>query len=288
MMRKQRSLTPFMNEEFNTTEDNQDVVYWMLLYEAVMPVVFPVIIPFSRWKRNDYYIHHSPNHACAEIVLEGSMRYILDDQPVTVHANEMIILPIGLPNRVETGPDGFSRKVVFGLRGFLAEIILASFSIECGKVYQLKDVGKIVQMLSRLVVVYRKADPAALNAVSAAAFEILLEIRDQIHAARKGASDVIQLLQMNIHTPCSIAEFSRKMKLSREKLSGIFQKQFKQSPQQYKTQFRMRTAEQLLRQTDQPVKEIAFQLGYHSLSRFATAFRQHHGCSPREYRKRKL
>lgn len=286
-MRKQRSLTSFMNEEFNTTEDNQDVVYWMLLYEAVMPVVFPVIIPFSRWKRNDYYIHHSPNHACAEIVLEGSMRYILDDQPVTVHANEMIILPIGLPNRVETGPDGFSRKVVFGLRGFLAEIILASFSIECGKVYQLKDVGKIVQMLSRLVVVYRKADPAALNAVSAAAFEILLEIRDQIHT-QNGSSDVIQLLQMNIHTPCSIAEFSRKMKLSREKLSGIFQKQFKQSPQQYKTQFRMRTAEQLLRQTDQPVKEIAFQLGYRSLSRFATAFRQYHGCSPREYRKQKL
>ena len=268
-MRKQRSLTPFMNEEFNTTEDNQDVVYWMLLYEAVMPVVFPVIIPFSRWKRNDYYIHHSPNHACAEIVLEGSMRYILDDQPVTVHANEMIILPIGLPNRVETGPDGFSRKVVFGLRGFLAEIILASFSIECGKVYQLKDVGKIVQMLSRLVVVYRKADPATLNAVSAAAFEILLEIRDQIHT-QNGSSDVIQLLQMNIHTPCSI------------------QKQFKQSPQQYKTQFRMRTAEQLLRQTDQPVKEIAFQLGYRSLSRFATAFRQYHGCSPREYRKQKL
>lgn len=286
-MRKQRSLTPFMNEEFNTTEDNQDVVYWMLLYEAVMPVVFPVIIPFSRWKRNDYYIHHSPNHACAEIVLEGSMRYILDDQPVTVHANEMIILPIGLPNRVETGPDGFSRKVVFGLRGFLAEIILASFSIECGKVYQLKDVGKIVQMLSRLVVVYRKADPATLNAVSAAAFEILLEIRDQIHT-QNGSSDVIQLLQMNIHTPCSIAEFSRKMKLSREKLSGIFQKQFKQSPQQYKTQFRMRTAEQLLQQTDQPVKEIAFQLGYRSLSRFATAFRQYHGCSPREYRKQKL
>lgn len=276
-----------MNEEFNTTEDNQDVVYWMLLYEAVMPVVFPVIIPFSRWKRNDYYIHHSPNHACAEIVLEGSMRYILDDQPVTVHANEMIILPIGLPNRVETGPDGFSRKVVFGLRGFLAEIILASFSIECGKVYQLKDVGKIVQMLSQLVVVYRKADPATLNAVSAAAFEILLEIRDQIHT-QNGSSDVIQLLQMNIHTPCSIAEFSRKMKLSREKLSGIFQKQFKQSPQQYKTQFRMRTAEQLLRQTDQPVKEIAFQLGYRSLSRFATAFRQYHGCSPREYRKQKL
>ena len=276
-----------MNEEFNTTEDNQDVVYWMLLYEAVMPVVFPVIIPFSRWKRNDYYIHHSPNHACAEIVLEGSMRYILDDQPVTVHANEMIILPIGLPNRVETGPDGFSRKVVFGLRGFLAEIILASFSIECGKVYPLKDVGKIVQMLSRLVVVYRKADPATLNAVSAAAFEILLEIRDQIHT-QNGSSDVIQLLQMNIHTPCSIAEFSRKMKLSREKLSGIFQKQFKQSPQQYKTQFRMRTAEQLLRQTDQPVKEIAFQLGYRSLSRFATAFRQYHGCSPREYRKQKL
>lgn len=200
-MRKQRSLTPFMNEEFNTTEDNQDVVYWMLLYEAVMPIVFPVIIPFSRWKRNEYYIHHSPNHACVEIVLDGSMRYILDGQSVTVHKNEMIVLPIGLPNRVETGPDGFSRKVVFGLRGFLAEIILASFSIECGKVYALKDTGKIVQMLSQLVVVYRKADPAALNAVSAAAFEILLEIRDQIHAARKGASDVIQLLQMNIHTP---------------------------------------------------------------------------------------
>ena len=128
-------------------------------------------------------------------------------------------------------------------------------------------------------------DVIALNAASASAFEILLEIREQVHSRNARSSPAVQLMQMNLQNPYPIPEIARKLDLSREKFNAVFREQFQQSPQQYKTRLRMRIAEQLLRHTGQTVKQIAFQTGYHSLSRFATAFRKYHGMSPRDYRK---
>lgn len=283
MIRK-RVIHPFSPEEFNTSDISQNLINWGLLYQKVMPLTFPFLILHSCWGKEDYYIHHCPSNAAVEIVLEGSMKYTLDEQVSIVRANEMILLPLGVPNRVEAGPDGFGRKAVFGIRGFLAEVILASFCLEGGRTYRLNDTGRILQMLSRLAVLYRKQDPALLNSVSAFAFEILLEIREQVHSRNARSSPVVQLMQMNLQNPCPIPEIARKLELSWEKLNAVFREQFQRSPQQYMTQLRMRTAEQLLRQTGQTIKQIAFQTGYHSLSRFATAFRKYHGMSPRDYR----
>lgn len=276
---------PFSPEEFSISDFNQNLINWDLLYQEVMPLSFPFLILHSNWRKEDYYIHHSPSNSAVEIVLEGSMKYTLDGRVCIVRANEMILLPLGVPNRVEAGPDGFGRKAVFGIRGFLSEVILASYCLEGGRAYRLNDTGRILQMLSRLAVLYRKQDPALLNAASASAFEILLEIREQVHSRNARSSPAVQLMQMNLQNPYPIPEIARKLDLSREKFNAVFREQFQQSPQQYKTRLRMRIAEQLLRHTGQTVKQIAFQTGYHSLSRFTAAFRQYHGMSPRDYRK---
>lgn len=280
-----KQISQFSDEEYSQDMTNQNLNNWLLLYHENMPLAFPFIISHCRWEKDEYYIHHCPTNTAIEIVLEGSMKYTLEDETRIVRADEMILLPVGVPNRITAGPDGFSRKAVFGIRGFLSQIILAAYRLESGKVYHLKDTGRILQMLSQLVVLHKKQDPKLLNRASAAAFEILLEIKDQIHSRQSQSLGAIQLMQLNIRKQCSIPEFARRLNLSREKLNAIFRGQFQQSPQQYKTRLRMQIAEQLLCQTDQPIKQIALQTGYHSLSRFAAAFRRHHGVSPRGYRK---
>lgn len=279
-------VAPFAEEEYSLDLTRQNLVNWNLLYQQALPLSFPFIIPHATWKEKEYYIHHCPANISAEIVLEGSLQFTLEDRTRILRANELIFLPIGEPNRICTGAEGFTRKAVFGIRGFLAEPILASFSLESGKIYRLQDPARILQMLSHLVTLYRKQDPALLNRASAAAFEILLEIRDQICEKSANIASLIQSVQQKIQNGCSIPELARANRVSRSRMNRIFRRCFNQSPQQYSTRLRMQTAEQFLLQGEESIKWIATQTGYHSLSRFAAAFRKYHGVSPREYRKR--
>ncbi|MDO8539409.1 MAG: helix-turn-helix domain-containing protein [Opitutaceae bacterium] len=66
---------------------------------------------------------------------------------------------------------------------------------------------------------------------------------------------------------------------------NLFQKTFGTTLINYLTQHRVSHAQRLLATTDQSVTDIAFQSGFHSISRFNDAFRRACGCSPRDYRK---
>ena len=118
-------VAPFAEEEYSLDLTRQNLVNWNLLYQQALPLSFPFIIPHATWKEKEYYIHHCPANISAEIVLEGSLQFTLEDGTRILRANELIFLPIGEPNRICTGAEGFTRKAVFGIRGFLAEPILA-------------------------------------------------------------------------------------------------------------------------------------------------------------------
>ena len=65
---------------------------------------------------------------------------------------------------------------------------------------------------------------------------------------------------------------------------NLFQKTFGTTLINYLTQHRVSHAQRLLATTDQSVTDIAFDSGFHSISRFNDAFRRACGCSPRAYR----
>ncbi|WP_341228628.1 ATP-binding protein [uncultured Arcticibacterium sp.] len=55
------------------------------------------------------------------------------------------------------------------------------------------------------------------------------------------------------------------------------------SPNEYLRKFRLEKAEFLLKEGDKTVSEIAFEVGYESLSYFSRIFQQEYGCLPSEY-----
>ena len=79
-----------------------------------------------------------------------------------------------------------------------------------------------------------------------------------------------------------IGEF---VKLHPNYAMNLFQKTFGTTLINYLTQHRISHAQRLLATTDQTVTDIAFESGFHSISRFNDAFRRACGCSPREYRR---
>ena len=72
---------------------------------------------------------------------------------------------------------------------------------------------------------------------------------------------------------------------SRMQLNRIFKSQFNTSPHEYLIKMKFTYAKSLLASTDMGIKEIAFSVGYSSVSQFHTAFKKMVGITPKEFRK---
>jgi AraC family transcriptional regulator len=83
----------------------------------------------------------------------------------------------------------------------------------------------------------------------------------------------ISLLQIATHCYVSPFHFSR-----------LFKTFTSVSPHQYLLTLRLKNAELLLRNTSQPMADIAFSSGFNSVEHFTAAFKQKYNCPPATYR----
>lgn len=71
---------------------------------------------------------------------------------------------------------------------------------------------------------------------------------------------------------------------------GHFSRQFHRRTglryKEYVNEVRLQETRRALRESDQPVTQIAFESGFRSISQFNRQFKSHHGVSPRDYRRR--
>ncbi|AEW03500.1 AraC family transcriptional regulator [Niastella koreensis] len=83
----------------------------------------------------------------------------------------------------------------------------------------------------------------------------------------------ISLLQIATHCYVSPFHFSR-----------LFKTFTSASPHQYLLTLRLKNAELLLRNTTQPMADVAFTSGFNSVEHFTAAFKQKYNCPPATYR----
>ncbi|HEY8665570.1 MAG TPA: AraC family transcriptional regulator, partial [Tepidisphaeraceae bacterium] len=81
------------------------------------------------------------------------------------------------------------------------------------------------------------------------------------------------------HVP-TVAELARRLNLSTQHFIRCFRQRFGASPMQYHAISRLREAVRLLRDTEQPIKSIAYKLGFKHPRSFARALRRHLAVSP--------
>lgn len=124
-------------------------------------------------------------------------------------------------------------------------------------------------------------------------------LRSQLHsidgldAAQKPASSgayqatfdaclgpVMRMVHAAPHRDWTVHSMARESGLSRSAFADRFRTVVGQPPLQYVTEIRMRKAAELLELTDTPVKRIAAQVGYESVSAFSSAFKRRFGVPP--------
>ena len=84
----------------------------------------------------------------------------------------------------------------------------------------------------------------------------------------------------------TLKEYARQMNYSPGYLSRKLAKTWHKAPGATLKQAQIEQACRLLEQADLPVGEVAASVGYQSVSSFIRAFRQRHGLTPKEYRRR--
>lgn len=79
---------------------------------------------------------------------------------------------------------------------------------------------------------------------------------------------------------CDVGRLARQMGLSRAYFIRAFRQRFGLTPKLYHTHVRLREAARLLRSTTQPVKAIAYELGFGDSRTFSRLFKRHLGVLP--------
>jgi len=103
-------------------------------------------------------------------------------------------------------------------------------------------------------------------------------VREQVLAA-------IARIENCAHEDLDLGGLAQSAGLSPFQLLRIFKRETGVTPYRFLLQTRIRNAIEFLRDTSEPVTDIAFDVGFGDLSNFINAFRREVGCSPREYRK---
>ncbi len=83
----------------------------------------------------------------------------------------------------------------------------------------------------------------------------------------------------------SVQELAREAGMSTQHFIKVFKEAYHETPLQYVMRLRLHRACQLLKDTDDPISEIAVACGFADSNYFTRVFRKKHGMSPTEYRR---
>ncbi|MBP3366157.1 MAG: helix-turn-helix transcriptional regulator [Treponema sp.] len=84
--------------------------------------------------------------------------------------------------------------------------------------------------------------------------------------------------------PLSLDDVAKSANVSVSEVLRDFKLCMQTTPYKYITELRLQKAAALLKETDEPIKNIPALIGFSSASHFGKCFRERTGCSPKEYR----
>jgi transcriptional regulator GlxA family with amidase domain len=100
--------------------------------------------------------------------------------------------------------------------------------------------------------------------------------------------EIIRLMEAAVESPLDIKQISRRIGVSPRQVERLFREQLGASPKTFYIKLRLARARTLLRQTVNPILNIALECGFGSTSHLYHAYRRVFGIAPTEERRRNV
>lgn len=134
------------------------------------------------------------------------------------------------------------------------------------------------------------ANPADLRAAVFRVSERMAQAIARAQSRRKHQviERAVEYLHRHLHENVTVKKMANAVHLNAAYLSVLFKKEMGVTISDYLQQIRIERAKELLREHDAKVYEVAGRVGYQTSSYFTQQFKKWVGCTPAEFRKRRL
>lgn len=226
------------------------------------------------------------------LVIKGRGTFILNKHPYPVETGDAFLIYPNMPvNYIADENDPWEFWWV-GFNGTDAGFLLeaTNFSIK-NPVIRMSDPDKFRSLLSDIYTV-RGNLPHQTIRMSAKLYDLLaflIQENEDILRQKQGRESAqfqraCDYIAKNYGNFITVDDVSNELGVCRSRLYRIFMQQISISPKKYITEFRIRRASIMLTNTDKPIKEISFLVGYKDQMHFLTVFKSIMGSTPTEFR----
>ena len=95
---------------------------------------------------------------------------------------------------------------------------------------------------------------------------------------------ILRYIEEHFSQDITLEDLAESANISKSECSRCFRLSLNTTPYKYLTEFRLSMAARLLKETHEPVGDIASRVGFHQMSHFGICFREKTGYSPKAYR----
>lgn len=255
---------------------------------------------------------HWHRHMEISYIRKGKAVYQINFQEYQVEAGDVIMMA---PEQLHSGQaiagfDSENITIVFDLpmlvssqfdrctANYIFPILNGDINLPSHMANARKHVPGIVQCIKAIAKVFEQKEDGYELLIKSKLFELLFYLYSSTSMAdtkknlsesdSKKIKEILTYIHENYTKELYISDIAYAVSYNESYLERYFKKITQMTCFDYINQLRIHKAAELLTETQHPVTEIAFQVGFFNLSYFAKKFRQVYGISPSDYRKKDM
>ncbi len=237
-------------------------------------------------RRDHCWLRHvNYSQMALEMVLEGVIEYRDGNRRQIAAPGTLFVIIRGSNVRIRNIGSQIRRKMTLLVSGNSLSSITESLGFYRDTLFQLSDPVLIESKIRRIGQII--ATSGSVVEASQLTYELLLLLAEDSREQRlpEDLQQAVELLQENFTTRLTVEQLAAAVGLSTTTLRRRFTEYFSISPLEYLNSLRIRHAENQLRSTSLPIKEIAVGSGFSSALHFNIAFKKYFRQTPGDYRK---
>ena len=240
-------------------------------------------------KKKLFFLHKNYPYLSLELILAGKMEFKTADRREICGPGEMYVITPGSTVRLIIYSEEPMHKISVLSKGTRAGQIVELFGFRESMKLKLSDPKEIERRMRQLGEMIRARKPPEDRALQG--FALLMKLAGELQETEQptGVLQAVQLMNREIANPdLNSEQLARYAGYSLADFRKKFYVVYGVSPMKYLMEERMKLARTLLETTPLRLKEIIERVGFNSTHSFSLTFRRICGCSPRQYRDRKM
>ncbi len=225
-----------------------------------------------------------------QYIISGKGHLDIEGETFELKKGDIFLLPRGKDHCYTADAEDPWIKIWFCFNGNLARKIMNEYRVE--NIYHIENLDLYNEFREMFNISCRRKEGLG-NIYNNAAVEFLkivqkiAEHKKVFEVGNSEAYRIKEYIEANLMKNITLQDMADNVCLSRSQTIRVFKEVFGESPYEYFMENKISYAANLVKNSEQPIKAIAYQFGFEDENYFSRVFKQKLGCSPRQFRKSK-